>query len=154
MDKRDEKFIHRFFILLLLALVTALGVVVAFDSNEFKKLLGVSITRDVLLLLTPLSALALTGFGLTHRTFSSRSIISEIGLLLAVYLFHLSITLSNYFSRSVSPDTNCRFWQLSCRDELIKPDWRIFIFLSFLSLALIYWVFAREGFFNSCSSKK
>ena len=131
-----------------IAVVMGIGVVVAKESREMQKLLEPSTARDVLLLFAPLAGLAMTGYTLAGKTFSSGGLLGEfIGLIGAYFLF-LAVSLPSFFKRELAPEEPCSKWNLGgllCEETLLVRDHRITLLFIVLSAVLVSVSLWRAG---------
>ena len=134
--RQEERFVHRIIVLATIAVAAGIGVVVIKESREMQKIIEPSFARDLLLLMAPLAGLAMMGYSLASKTFSSGGLPSEIVALLGSYSLFLAVALPTFFKRELVPDEACRFWQLFCDDRFLARDNRITFML--LGLAAVF----------------
>lgn len=145
MGRREERFVHRVGVLAMLAVVMGIGVVVVKESREIQKLIEPSNARDLLLLLAPFAALAMTGYTLAGKMFSSGGLIGEFFGLIGSYFLFLAVALPSFLKREVPSAEACNFWQIFCEETLTVRDHRISVLLFILSLLLISASLWRAG---------
>ena len=138
LSRPNERFVYRVMVLAALAVVMGIGVVVVKESREMQKLIEPSFARDLLLLMAPLAGLAMIGYSLTSKMFSSGGLLGEFIALLGSYSLFLAVALPSFFKRELKPDEACEFWQFFCDDQLLVRDNRI-VFL-FVGLAAVFFV--------------
>jgi hypothetical protein len=141
--RRDEKFIHRVVVLAAAAIAMGIAVTAIKESREVEKLIEPSVFRDASLLFTPFAALALSGYGLAHKTFSSGNLLAEFLALLGCYCFFLSVSFPSFSRREF--EAECRFWELFCSGGVSARDYRFTFIFIFLGLAFIVSSFVRAG---------
>lgn len=142
MGRREERFVHRVVVLAMVALVMGIGVVVVKESRELQKLVEPSTARNLLLLSAPLAGLAMTGYTLAGRTFSSGGLLGEIIGLIGSYFLFLAVALPSFSKREVTSVEVCNFWQVFCEETLSVRDHRIallFIVLSAVFTSVSLW---------------
>ena len=142
LGRREERFVHRILVLSMFAIVMGIGVVVVKESSEMQKLLEQSTSRDLLLFFAPLAGLAMTGYTLAGKTFSSGGLLGELIGLIGAYFLFLSVSLPSFFKRELSSEEACRFWQIFCEETLLVRDHRItllFIVFSALFVSVSLW---------------
>lgn len=142
MGRREERFEHRCVVLAMLAVVMGIGVVVVKESREMQKLIEESTARDLLLLFAPFAALAMTGYTLAGKMFSSGGLLGELIGLIGSYFLFLAVALPSFLKREVASVEACSFWQIFCEETLSVRDYRIsllFIILSSLLVSVSLW---------------
>ncbi|RAP41518.1 hypothetical protein BYZ73_09640 [Rhodovulum viride] len=145
---RDTGFLYRALVLCVVALTVGLGAVVVATNHELEKVVAPSLYRNLLLFLGPLVAICLTGFSLFSRSFSRRSFLSELLILLASYCVFLSVYLPHVLTFRGEAGKTCHFWQFGCADVAPEPDHRLTITGLVLAAAIYLIVFLREGIFR------
>lgn len=143
MTNRDAKFLQRVIVMALIGLTMGFGVAVFLTNEQLQIPLPRSGVRDILTFIAPLAALGLTGFGMTHRTFSGRGLISELIVLAIAYSMVLSAALPFVFQREIALG-DCRFWQWGCQSTSLAPNlWWSLPSLT-VGLFLFGWLYKRE----------
>ncbi len=137
MGRKEERFAHRLLVLSTVAIVMGIGAVVVKDSAEMQKLVEPSAARDLLLLFAPLAGLAMTGYSLTNRTFSSGGLLSEFIALSGAYSLFLAVALPSFIKREVTSAEECRMWQIFCEKTLSVRDLRLTLLFGLLAIVLI-----------------
>lgn len=146
MGRREERFVHRIVVLAMVAIVMGIGVVVVKESREIHKLIADSNARDLLLLFAPLAGLAMTGYTLAGKTFSSGGLLGEFIGLIGSYCLFLAVALpSFFFKRELESVEVCRFWQFSCEETRSVRDPMITLLFVVLSAVLISVSLWRAG---------
>lgn len=142
-SRHAERFIHRTLVLAFVAIAMGIGVVVAKESQEIQKLIEDTLARDLLFIFGPLAGLAITGYSLASRSFSSGGILGEFLLLGGAYSLFLAVALPSFFKRAVATPEGCKFWQLFCDDTLSVRDYRISLFFGFMAIVLFIFSLVR-----------
>ncbi|SNR62366.1 hypothetical protein [Puniceibacterium sediminis] len=137
LGRREQRFVHRVVVLITVAVVMGIGVVVVKESGEIRKLIEPSFARDLLLLFAPLAGLAMTGYTLASKTFSSGGLLAEFVALVGSYSLFMAVALPSFFKRELASGEACRFWQLSCEETLSVRDNRITLLFVILALILV-----------------
>jgi hypothetical protein len=143
--RRDERFVHRVVVLTMIAIVMGIGVVVVKESREMQKLIEPSTARDLLLLLTPFAGLAMTGYTLAGKTFSSGGLLGEFIGLTGSYCFFLAVALPEFFKRELASEEVCKIWQIFCEETHSARDNRITLLFIVLYLVLVTASLWRAG---------
>ena len=137
LGRREERFVHRVVVLTMVATVMGIGVVVVKESREMQKLIEPSTARDLLLLFAPLAGLAMTGYSLTGKTFSSGGLLGEFIALIGAYSLFLAVALPSFFRRELASAEGCKFWQVFCEETLSVRDHRITLLFIVMSAILV-----------------
>jgi hypothetical protein len=137
MNRRNEKFVHRAIVLVAGGISMGIGVVVLKESGEIEKVIRHSGARDALLLMTPLTALLATGYGLVHKSFSSHGLLAELLSIAGAYSFFLSVALPSFLKRKVAIADDCWFWQRACDEGAFVRDHRYSYLLAFIGIVLV-----------------
>lgn len=145
LKRRDEVFVHRILVLSILAIAMGVGVVMVKESSEMSKLIEPSLFRDLSLLAAPLAGLALTGFSMKSKTFSSGSLLGEVIALGGSYFIFLAVALPSFLKREVVSANECRFWEIFCSETLTIRDHRISAVFLALGVGLLIVSLFRAG---------
>ena len=125
LSTRNTKLILRIGVMLMAALTLGLAVRLILENRELEKLLPATSTRTLLLLIAPLTSLAMLHLVLAVRTLSLRSLAMEIVLLLgetALFIAIVSPLLIGTWVNVAGED--CGRWLRACPDELTwVPLW-------------------------------
>lgn len=143
--RREERFVHRVMVVAMIAIVMGIGVVVVKESREIQKLIEPSIARDLLLLLGPLAGLAMMGYTLAGKMFSSGGLLGEFIGLMGSYSLFLAVALPSFFKRELASEDVCKIWQIFCEETLSARDHRISLLFSILSAVLVTASLRRAG---------
>lgn len=147
-SRREERFVHRVVVLAISAIVMGIGVVVVKESREMQKLIEPSTARDLLLLLAPFAALAMTGYTLAGKMFSNGGLIGEFIGLIGSYFLFLAVALPSFLKREVSSPEACSFWQIFCEETNSVRDHRLTLLFLVLSSLLVSASLWRSGIFS------
>lgn len=155
MTSRDVKFVSRLIVMVMAALVAALGVRVTLESKELTKVFEQTPLRDLLVLTAPLVPLAFAHYMLALRSHGIRSLATEGLVFLTVVCVFLSITLPYYFGYQTDvPVLDCSWWKLwgcSAREQHLNP-WLLAITV-IVGVAALICVQKREGIIWSAPKK-
>ena len=125
LSTRNTKLILRIGVMLMAALTLGLAVLLVLENRELEQLLPATTTRTLLLLIAPLTSLAMLHLILAVRTFSIRALGIEMLLLLgeaALFIAIVSPLLIGTWLTFAGED--CGRWIRACPDELIwVPLW-------------------------------
>ena len=125
MSPRNIKFILRTGILVLAALTLALAVRLVLENKEITKLLPATQIRTMLLIIAPLTSLALLHFTLAVRSFAARSLGIELAMLLgSAALFFALLAPRLIGTWILMPVDECGRLLRACPHELMwAPTW-------------------------------
>lgn len=127
MSSRQNYFVNRIVVLVIIAAVLGIGARVLLESQEIRKVTGTGRLKDLLLLISPVASLALVQYSLATRSHGIRDLITE-GLAFALPVcFYLLITLPFYFgSVNIESSLDCAWWKvLGCKTETSSPNYLI-----------------------------
>ncbi|MCV2873300.1 hypothetical protein OEZ71_13455 [Defluviimonas sp. WL0050] len=148
LGRREERLVHRTFVLIVVAAVMGIGVVVIKENTEIQKLIEPSIARDLLLLIAPLAGLAMTGYSLASKTLSSGGFLSEFFALVGSYSIFIAVALPSFTKRELASGEVCSFWQLFCKETLLVRDHRITLVFSVVAVVLVAVSLLKAGIFR------
>ena len=143
MRRANTKFVHRIIVLCILALTLGIGVAVVKSNPEVSKLVPDSLLRDSLLLISPLAGLAITGYGLTYRMHSGRSLMTEFLVLGFCYCVFLVAALPYFLLTEVGAGA-CSLWGYWCDAAEQGPNYLIILPVTTVAFALALSIYWRE----------
>lgn len=144
MNKRDTKFVSRIIVIFVFALVFSLGARIVLESAELSKVVPQNATRDLLIFIGPLAALAGLQYTFAVKSFGIRSLLTEALAFAGPAFVFLAITVSYYLGAEVMID-GCRWWQIGCVEDVVVRSNRIAgVGLSLAGVASIGLVLWRE----------
>lgn len=146
MTSRDVKFVVRIIVMVMMALVAALGARVVLESAELAKIVGRTPLRDMLILFAPIASLAIIHYTLALRSYGIRSLQTEGLTFLAAVCVFLAITLPYYFGSPVSVSVSeCAWWRLwGCSAVEIRLNYWLLSLTGVVGVVALLCVLKRE----------
>jgi hypothetical protein len=125
LSTRNTKLILRTGVMVMAALTIGLAVRLILENRELEKLLPVTMTRTSLLIIAPLTSLAMLHLVLAVRTLSVRSLAMEVLLLVGEAALFITIVAPLLIgNRLTFAGEDCGRWIRACPDELVWiPLW-------------------------------
>lgn len=146
MTSRDVKFVMRIIVMMMMALVAALGARIALESAKFEKVVGRTPLRDMLILFAPIASLAIVHYTLALKSYGIRSLQTEGLTFLAVVCAFLAITLPYHFGSQVPVSiSECAWWKLwGCSADEVKFNYWLLSVIAVVGVVALAHVLRRE----------
>ena len=125
LSTRNTKLILRIGVMMIVALTLGLSVRLVLENRELENLLPATSTRTLLLLVAPLTSLAMLHLILAVRTLSVRTLAMEVALLFGEAALFIAIVSPLMIGSWITvAGEECGRWLRACPDEIIwVPLW-------------------------------
>lgn len=130
--------------MILFGFTIGLSVAVVKTNPEFEKVIPHSRLRDIFLLVSPFAIIAMLAYTVASKSFSTRSLFTEVVIILIGYASFLIVTAPYFLMKTISDGEKCRFWQISCESTRQVPDFLLVIPFLLAAGALCYVLWRRE----------